>query len=120
MFVHIFTYFSKCMLLGSIYVSIRRNRLCKDDSYIEIDNKKDCKRAAEKIGVPFGSTETKKGYPKGCYVNGAVFFNTHSVGSKQKQSTPLCIAHGQSNYLKFRFKDRIRFKLYFNILVLHY
>ena len=95
------------MPLGSIYVSIRRNRLCKNEGYIEIDNKKDCKRAAEKIGVTFGSTETKKGYPKGCYVNGAVFFNTHAVGSQQKQSIPICIAHGKSNYLQFRFEDRV-------------
>ena len=92
-------------VLGYTYVSGRRNRLCKNDDYIEIDNKKDCKRAAEKIGMAFGSTETTKGYPKGCYVNGAVFFNTHSVGSQQKQSIPICIAHGKSNHLQFRFKD---------------
>ena len=86
------------MFLGSVYVSGRRNRLCKNDGYIEIDNKKDCKRAAEKTGVNFGSTETTKGYPRGCYVNGAVFFNTHSVGSKQKESIPICITHGKFNY----------------------
>ena len=112
----LFSYISPFVCLGSIYVSIRRNRLCKNDGYIEIDSKKDCKRAAEKVGVPFGSTETTKGYPKGCYVNGAVFFNTHAVGSKQKESLPLCISHGKSNYLQFRFKDRIRFMMYIQVL----
>ena len=35
--------------------------------------------------------EIDQNFPRGCYVNsGAVFFNNHPIGAKERKSAPIC------------------------------
>ena len=74
---------------SSSYLWIGKNILCTDKGYTDIDEKNDCKAAAEEKGLVF-KTVTESSYPKGCYLNEEVWFNHHSVGSRQSNSAPIC------------------------------
>ena len=76
-------------LASSSYLWIGKNLLCADKGYIDIDEENHCKAAAEERGLVF-KTETESSYPKGCYLNEEVWFNYHSVGSRQSLSAPIC------------------------------
>ena len=73
----------------------KKGGLCGDEGYKEIDSENDCKVEAEKRGMDYEGKETETGYPKGCYLDSRVFFNTHSVGSRQASSYSICISHGK-------------------------
>ena len=77
-------------LATSSYLWIGKNLLCADKGYIDIDEENHCKAAAEERGYYF-KTETESSYPKGCYLNKEkLWFNYHSVGSREKNSVPIC------------------------------
>ena len=83
---------------------IKEGGLCGDEGYKEIDSENDCKVEAEKRGIFYregyeGRKRVETGYPKGCYLDSFVHFNTHSVGSRQEGSSPICIIHGKLKYL---------------------
>ena len=76
-------------IASSSYFWIGKNLLCADEGYIDIDEENYCKAAAEERKLEF-KTETESSYPKGCYYNDYVWFNYHSVGSRQRDSSPVC------------------------------
>ena len=83
--------------LGSLYILLDRNTLCADEGKVEIDNENDCKKAAENIGFrrKYAGTRNKSFVPRGCYLDaGFALYNRHSVGSRHKKDSPICITQG--------------------------
>ena len=76
-------------LASSSYLWIGKNLLCADKGYIDIDEENHCRAAAEERGYHF-ITETESYYPKGCYHGNEVWFNYHSVGSRESDCAPIC------------------------------
>ena len=76
--------------LESSYLQLGKNLLCADLGYIDIDEEKHCNTAAEEKGLVL-KIRTESSYPKGCYLNKEkLWFNYHSVGSREKNSVPIC------------------------------
>ena len=73
----------------------RSNSLCADGGKYEMAED-DCQKFADKKKLGF-QTETKEGFPKGCYqyADGSLYFNRHRVGSKESQSAPICSDKGK-------------------------
>ena len=75
---------------------LQKNTLCEDENKLEINSENDCKGAAKLIGHYAGVKLNKGNKPKGCYIgSGGVWFNKHSVGSRQADSSPICIMKGK-------------------------
>ena len=70
------------------HVVIGENRLCGDEGKLDIDEN-DCKKEAEKRGLGL-SLYNSSVHPKGCFQIANIFFNRHSVGSRQSDSSPIC------------------------------
>ena len=71
------------------------NQFCADEGKSDI-TEEECKTFADNEELGFQS-ETDPGYPKGCYQfgkGGKVYFNRHSVGSRQSNSSPICSDKG--------------------------
>ena len=77
----------------------KKGDLCGDEGYKEIDSEKDCKMAAGKRHFTYYGKTTEPSYPKGCYRSVRVYFNTHSIGSRNSNVSPICINHGMLKYL---------------------
>ena len=77
----------------------KKGDLCGDEGYKEIDSEKECKMEAEKRGFTYYGKKTDTSYTKGCILSGRVFFNTHSIGSRNANASPICINHGMLKYL---------------------
>ena len=78
------------------YVVLEENKLCGDEGKLDIDENH-CKKVAEKRGTaltgfnpPNFNLDNSPNYPKGCFQIANVFFNRHSVGSRQSHSSPIC------------------------------
>ena len=85
------------IIVISEYVVVGKNKLCIEQNTIDDEN--ECKKAAILTGKSNDgtiTTETVRGYPKGCYVftNGRVYFNKYSEGKKHSKSSPICKRKG--------------------------
>ena len=95
-------------LLGSGYFILRKNTLCEDENKLEINSENDCKGAAEFIRYYAGVKLNKGNVPKGCYLgNGGVWFNKHRVGSRQADSSPICIMNGKYEYSTIKILEKL-------------
>ena len=68
-----------------------------------ISGESECKSAAAKLGISFGGTETESGFPKRCYVLidprvSVAWWNEHSVGATEFNSSPICKVIGKINF----------------------
>ena len=75
------------------YAWIGKNHLCNDYHKFDIKNENDCKAAAKERGFDiFVDVSSGSSFPKGCFyrVGGTLVFNRHSVGSRQRDSSPVC------------------------------
>ena len=89
-FVHVYMIIEK-----SGYILAETNKLCKEN---EVENLEKCRSAVSEIKnvVPnafFRKTEVDERYPKGCYLyvpKGAVYFNEHGTGSKNRKARQIC------------------------------
>ena len=57
-----------------------------------IDNRSECKTAAEELNFDFQYQEEESDFPGGCYVMGdwEVYFNKNFAGTSHKESKPIC------------------------------
>ena len=68
---------------------IEENKHCEDEGGVDMDEK-DCKKAAEDMGLEFSGHYTLSDYPKGCFKVSSVYFNKHSVGSRRRYVNSIC------------------------------
>ena len=87
----------------SEYVLLSNNTQCSEKGMLTIDDRLSCKTAAAAIGVAkylngvqYLNGQHSDRYPKGCYrdMDGDVFINDHSIGSKHTEYTPICRTRG--------------------------
>ncbi len=57
-----------------------------------IESEAACRTAAAAAGKTFGAVETYSTFPRGCYVGGNAYLNTHAVGAGNSVAQPLCAA----------------------------
>ena len=69
---------------------IEENKHCEDEGGVDMDEK-NCKTAAEDLGLEFWGHLTHSEYPKGCFnVSSSVYFNKHSVGKRRRFLNSIC------------------------------
>ena len=70
---------------------IEENKLCGDEINSVGMDEKDCKKAAEDMGLEFSGYLTLSDYPKGCFkISTKIYFNRHSVGSRRSSVQTIC------------------------------
>ena len=90
---------------------LRKNTICEDENKLEINSVNDCKGAAKLIGYYAGVKRNKGNVPKGCYVgNGGVWFNKNLVGSRQADTSPICIMNGKYKYSTIKILGKLQKK----------
>ena len=86
--------------------ALRLTALCAADAYLlgsagsnacptgsmRIDTAAACRSAAAALGRSWGSSGPWDTYPKGCFYQSEVYFNTHATGSSSAYTQPLCFA----------------------------
>ena len=81
------------VLLVSEYSLLSTDNLCSEKEMLSIDNLNECKDAMIRLGISGELIEQSTSeFPKGCYqhINEKVYFNSHSTGSREENSAPIC------------------------------
>ena len=74
----------------------RKNTLCVDEGYVEIENDIDCKKGIESRGWDYGGVRNKSYGPRGCNTAGLIY-NIHPVGGRHGNVAPICITPGNTS-----------------------
>ena len=81
------------VLLVSEYSLLSTDDLCSDKGMLSIGNMNECKDAMIRLSISGElSEQSTSEFPKGCYqhTNEKVYFNSHSTGSREENSEPIC------------------------------
>ena len=88
------------------YITLAKDKICKDVGYEYVDNGDDCENAARNLGKDFGNSGHQgEDRPKGCIIEQEiVYFNMDENDVRHGLVSPIC--RGKGN---FRFSNEIFF-----------
>ena len=90
-----------CRFLGPIFQEAGKGKFdCSELDGEGIFRELECENVAVKLDKKFEKNETSDKYPKGCYVynDGDVYWNKHSVGAAETDSSPICKVGGSNDF----------------------